>query len=180
MLGAVIAGGRSSRFGSDKAVAILDGRALIDHAVAVLRPYVTDVVLCGRTWNGMTALADPVPDLGPLGGIAAALTYAESHGFDSVLTIACDMPEVPREVIDRLLAHSASYCTSAPILGHWPAHFAAPLYAYVCASEDAFTLNSGPHDKQSRLSIRHWADSICARPIGARALRNINTPADLA
>src|SRR3546814_3555756 len=38
-LGAVLAGGRSSRFGSDKALAMLGGRTLLDHAQAALRPH---------------------------------------------------------------------------------------------------------------------------------------------
>src|SRR3546814_13961187 len=74
LLGAVLAGGRSSRFGSDKALAMLDGRTLLDHAAAALGAHVETVVICGRHVPGMTGLADrPAADMGPLGGLNAAL-----------------------------------------------------------------------------------------------------------
>src|SRR3546814_20571783 len=73
LLGAVLAGGRSSRFGSDKALAMLDGRTLLDHAAAALGAHVETVVICGRHVPGMTGLADrPAADMGPLGGLNAA------------------------------------------------------------------------------------------------------------
>lgn len=201
MLGAVIAGGRSSRFGSDKAVALLGGRPLIDHAIGILTPHVDRLVICGRQWSGLTSLADPAPDLGPLGGIAAALAYAEAEGFGSVLTIACDMPEVPEATLVEVLAALPSYCADAPILGHWPANMASALLVHVsippaslisrqampgsppvapvppAARVDAGITKSG--GKQGRLSIRRWADAIGATAVPAPNLRNINTPADL-
>jgi molybdopterin-guanine dinucleotide biosynthesis protein A len=172
----VIAGGRSSRFGSDKALALLAGRPLIDHAIVVLRPHVGRIVVCGREWGGLTALADPAPNLGPLGGFAAALTFAEAEGFESVLTIGCDMPEVPDAVIAGLLDACPAYCGDAPILGHWPSSLAAMLLGHISPSSAGVTARSG---KQSHLSIRRWADTIGACAVPAPGLRNINTPADL-
>ena len=167
----MIAGGRSRRFGSDKALALLHGRPLIDHAIGILEPRVDAVVVCGREWGGLLSLADlPAPGLGPLGGIAAALAHAEENGFDSVLTIACDMPHVPAEVLDGLLRAAPSYCADAPILGHWPAELALALQSHL-----------GAHKAQrSLLSIRRWAEAAGAVPIAAPGLRNVNTPADLA
>ncbi len=81
VLGAILGGGRSSRFGSDKALATLDGRALIDRVAAALAPQVDALIVVGRDHPGLTAVADrPAPDLGPLGGIAGALHYAAAHG----------------------------------------------------------------------------------------------------
>src|SRR3546814_5673419 len=59
-LGAVLAGGRSSRFGSDKALAMLGGRTLLDHAQAALRPHCDALIVVGRG----EGLADwPQPDM---------------------------------------------------------------------------------------------------------------------
>src|SRR3546814_5020197 len=76
-LGAVLAGGRSSRFGSDKALAMLGGRTLLDHAQAALRPHCDALIVVGRG----EGLADwPQPDMGPLGGVAGALRHrSEEH-----------------------------------------------------------------------------------------------------
>lgn len=173
ILGAIIAGGASSRFGSDKALALLEGRPLIAHAVAALKPFATAIVVCGRDWGGLPSLADrPLAGLGPLGGIAAALLHAEAGGYAHVLTIGCDMPHVPPTLLADLIARAPAYCAGAPILGCWPADAAEALAARL----DGHSAGT----KTSALSIRRWADAIGATAVAARApLFNVNTPDDL-
>lgn len=108
----------------------------------------------------------PEPGLGPLGGIAGALDHAAEHGFDSVLTIGCDMPRLPAGLIDALRRRWPSYCVEAPVLGHWPSALGAQLLAHIASSE--------------RRSVQGWARSIGALPIAAPApIANVNTPEDL-
>lgn len=78
LLGAILAGGAATRFGSDKGSgALIGGRALIDHVADALRPQVATLVVCGRHWPGLEGLADrPASGLGPLGGLCAALAHA--------------------------------------------------------------------------------------------------------
>jgi molybdenum cofactor guanylyltransferase len=167
ILGAVIAGGAARRFGADKALALHEGTPLIAHAIAALRPFVDEIVVCGRSYGDLAALDDlPRPGLGPLGGIAAALHHAEASGFASVLTIGCDMPRVPLELVAALARRAPSWCSDAPILGHWPAELAAPLAEFVATDP--------------KRSIRGWAQAAGAIPIAAGAtLANVNTPEDL-
>ena len=156
-----------------------------------MRGHVDALVLCGRTREGWTSLPDlPRPGLGPLGGIAAALAYAEAHGFASVLTIGCDMPRVPEQLLKALIATLPGYCADAPILGHWPAGAADALLRHAGrvpastaqrASTNAAAQSGVMGGKNPRLSIRRWAESIGATPILAPCqLANVNTPADLA
>src|SRR5204863_14028 len=114
ILGAVLTGGRSSRFGSNKAFAMLGGNSLASHARASIQPYCADVIQVG----GADGIPDqPEPGLGPLGGIAGALDHAAAHGFRCVLTIGCDMPRLPEGLIEALLRREPSYCEDAPVLG---------------------------------------------------------------
>lgn len=168
ILGAILAGGRATRFGADKALAEWRGRALIAWAAEAIGPWADEGVVCGREWGGLRSVADlPAPGLGPLGGLAGALADAQARGFDAVLTIGCDMTEVPAELLERLTRRAPSYCANAPVLGFWPTTLASVLRERLEAGEER--------------SLRGWACAIGALPVTAAApLRNINTPADLA
>ncbi|WP_368077242.1 molybdenum cofactor guanylyltransferase [Sphingomonas faeni] len=160
----MLAGGRSSRFGSDKARAMFRGRTLSEHARDLLVPYVDTAVIVGRDGP----IADlPGPDLGPLGGIAGALSYAGERGFTSVLTIACDMPVLPDGLLAALAGEAPAYCPDAPVLGHWNTASLEALLEHIATSP--------------RRSVRGWAEAIGAVPIAAPApIPNINSPEDIA
>jgi molybdenum cofactor guanylyltransferase len=167
VLGAVLAGGRSRRFGSDKAAALLGGRPLLDHVVDALRPQVDAVVVCGRRHPSLPSLVDrPGPDLGPLGGLSAALHHAEAHGFELVLTAGCDMPGFGSDVLDTLQGHSPAVLAGQQIVGLWPSALAQRLDDYLASASD--------------FSIRAWVREGGARelPFG-RMIANVNSPADL-
>lgn len=168
-LGAILAGGRSTRFGSDKALATLDGQALIDRVAEALAPQVDALIVVGRSHPGMTCIPDrPAPDLGPLGGIAAALHHAETHGFAQVLTVPCDAPFLPAGLRARLSAAGpAVYLGDLPVVGWWPARAGPAL--------DALLAEGGSR------SVRAFADRIGATGLaGPTEIANINTPDDLA
>lgn len=144
---------------------MLDGRALAEHARAVLAPHVDATMLVGGATGEIADL--PYPGLGPLGGIAGALDRALSDGFTSVMTIACDMPRLPEGLLEALARRAPAYCPGAPVLGHWPAAVGAQLLAHIESAPDR--------------SVRRWAQAIGALPIPAPApIVNVNTPADLA
>lgn len=167
ILGAVLAGGASRRFGSDKALALLGGKPLIDHAIAAIAPQVDAVIVCGRDRAGFPMLADRPPGgHGPLAGLAAALVHAAAHGFEAVLSVPCDTPDLPPDLAPRL-APASAYVADMPVLGLWASSAVDAL--------DALLAGEG------RRSMRAFAESIGGRPVALeRPLRNINRPEDLA
>ncbi|MEI9849843.1 MAG: molybdenum cofactor guanylyltransferase [Sphingomonas sp.] len=163
LLGAVLAGGQSRRFGSDKALALLDGRSLIEHAIAALAAQVDAVIVCGREWGDWVP-DRPEPGLGPLGGINAALHAAAARGFDAVLTVPCDVPGLPPDLAQRL--RPPGFVEDLPVTGLWPASLAAGLDAFLAGTQDR--------------SMRAWTRSIGAVPLRLDVpLPNINRPEDL-
>lgn len=170
-LGAVLAGGRSSRFGRDKALAQWRGTALIDHVVAALAGEVDAVAICGRHHRGLPALGDrPASDLGPLAAINAALHHGAEHGFDRVLTVPCDVPAIAPGLLRLLLdRRDAAVVAAMPVIGIWPVALADALDAHLARGGDR--------------SIRGWAAAAGAAsldlPPGWRP-RNINQASDLA
>lgn len=166
LLGAIIAGGGSTRFGGDKAAALLDGRALIDHVGDALAPQVDALVVCGREWPNMATVADqPAPDLGPLGGLSGALHHAEAHGFDAVLTAGCDVLPVPD--LRALVGPVAAVVDGQWLFGFWPVGMRAMLEDHLAQNGDR--------------SLRHWIAVSGARSVAcADSFHNLNTRADFA
>lgn len=93
---AVLAGGKSTRFGQDKALVrvVPNGPTLIEQTIATVRSLSDSVVVIGSDRFRRLSLdgsiqPDDEPDRGPLGGIATALRMIERP---RVLVVACDMP----------------------------------------------------------------------------------------
>ncbi|WP_336969584.1 molybdenum cofactor guanylyltransferase [Sphingobium aromaticiconvertens] len=167
-LGAVLAGGRSTRFGSDKAEAVLEGRRLLDHAIHALGQHVDEVVLCGRTVEGMVCLPDrPAPDLGPLGGINASLRHAREHGFSAVITTGCDMPNFPKELFDALVGQGPAVLEGQHLAGFWPSLLADRLDQHLTQA--------------SNRSLFAWFEQISPRfvTVPDLVMPNINRVGDL-
>ena len=166
LLGALLAGGQARRFGSDKAYARYEGQRLIDLVGRALAAQCAGVVVCGREESGFECLADrPGADLGPLGGINAALHYASANGFDAVLSAACDIPNLPHDLSQSLSGEGAAIVQSQPVVGLWPAKLAEPL--------DEFIAGGGR-------KLFDFADSVGARLVRFDPpLMNINRPEDL-
>ncbi len=167
ILGAVLAGGKSTRFGSDKAEALLNGKRLIDHAADALRAHCADVIVVGRQDTAHTCTPDaPGPDLGPLGGLCGALGYAAAHGYDAVLSTGCDVPDIPGALVRTLQQYCPSACEAQPIIGYWSPALASDLTNHLAMSDN--------------LSMMRWIETSGARLIRTTApLRNINRPGDL-
>ena len=166
ILGVVLAGGKSTRFGSDKALALLNGQTLLARAIEALGCFTDDVVVVGRAEAAVKCIPDwPIPGLGPLGGIAAALRHAGLNGYDLILTCGVDSAQFP----DNLLAllEPPAYLADQQVIGLWPADALLAVAAILAGD--------------GRHSMRAFADAIGARAVQALTFSaNINTPADLA
>ncbi|MEP7223130.1 MAG: molybdenum cofactor guanylyltransferase [Novosphingobium sp.] len=167
ILGVVLAGGQSSRFGSDKALARLGGRTLIDLAVESLARWCGRVVIVGRTEGPAPCLPDwPRPGMGPLGGLAAALRLAEEQGFAAVLSCGVDSPGLPED-LPLLLAPAPAYFADQPVIGLWPSAGASVI--------------AGILEGNGRHSMRAFAEAVGARAVEPpTALANVNRASDLA
>ena len=109
-VGFVLAGGRSSRMGRDKALLPFAGRPLVAHAISILSQAGLSVSIAGARPSARTALEafapvveDAEPGHGPLAGICAALASASARYavFQPV-----DLPLLPPALIAFLLHHA--------------------------------------------------------------------------
>lgn len=166
LLGAIIAGGKARRFGGDKALAQLHGKPLLQHVIDGLHPYCEAMIICGRDWPNMMCVADaPHPDMGPLGGLCAALHYAQAHGFDAVLSAGCDTLPIPD--MAKLLGDTAAVVAGQYLFGFWPVTLAAQLTQHLAT--------------QDNHSMMFWLTTSSARRIVyPTEFYNLNTQSDFA
>lgn len=147
----LLAGGLARRMGGgDKALLCLDGRPLLDHVLARIRPQVRAVALNANgdpsrfaAW-GLPVLADPLPDNpGPLAGVLAGMRWAQAIGAADLLSVPTDTPFLPEDLLARLvharraagvpIACAASAGRTHPVAALWPAALADALAAALAA-----------------------------------------------
>jgi molybdopterin-guanine dinucleotide biosynthesis protein A len=107
--GVVLAGGQGRRMGGvDKGLVELAGTPMIAHVLARLAPQVGDVLInANQNLDRYRAFGQPVVEdavggfAGPLAGLHAGLARA---GGELVVTVPCDSPFLPRDLVTRLRA----------------------------------------------------------------------------
>ena len=186
-IGVILAGGRSSRMGAEKALLALGGRPLIAHVAGRLRPQVDALFVnangeAGRfAWLGCPVVADEadIDVAGPLAGLRAAFAFAASHGFARLATAPCDAPFLPLDLVARLDA--AMTASSAPAAAAQGASGLEPtfaLWSLTAEREIATEIARGEASPRGVLE-RLGADRV-AFAADNDPFANLNRPEDLA
>ena len=184
MNGFVLAGGKSTRMGRDKALLLLRNTTLILRAAEILKPFVFEVTLLappkryGKLWPSV--VADRWPNQGPLGAVCTGLLH--SHAEWNVF-LACDIPLVSRRFMDLLIRRvcTASSDAVVPRDGDEWQPFSAAYHArcreiFVKAFEEGERSMVRLLDKMS-VDVITPVDMLTAG-ISPVELTNVNTPED--
>lgn len=183
VLGLVLAGGHSRRFGRDKAGITVEGRAVLERMVDLLDRVVGSVFVSVRADQVDEALrrryalvVDAQPELGPAGGILAAHASRPAAAW---LVTACDMPLLDETTIRRLIEMRQP---DKPGIGYRnPANgLPEPLCAiWEPATLDAFRRRADSGGSLSARGMLADARIELIDAADARTLVNVNTQADL-
>ncbi len=101
-VGIVLAGGRSTRMGRDKALLSFRGRRLIDHMVDIMARSGVETVAVSGSYPGLPCIEDRVFNRGPVGGLHSVLATGLSLGT-AILVVPVDMPNLNPSLLNRLL-----------------------------------------------------------------------------
>lgn len=166
--GVIIAGGRSTRMGREKALIELRGKPVIGRIIARVGPQVGRLAInangdAGRYAGfGLPVIPDKVEAGTPLSGLHAALAWAEAEECEAVLTVPSDSPFLPHDLVARLMGEGAAVAVSGGqahyLTGLWPTGLLPTL-------EDA--LSSRRHSRESGNSACFGAREKSGAPASA-------------
>jgi molybdopterin-guanine dinucleotide biosynthesis protein A len=174
--GAVLCGGRSQRFGRDKALVDAGGDRLGQRVVEALRCGGADpVVAVGGTAGAVLAVPtinDRWPGAGPLAALATVLLWARDG---AVVVVACDLPLLTGEHVSDLIdawepgraAVAVVDGRPEPSVACWPASAGPALRRAVVSGERAWS---------HALDVCDWSGVA----LGRQAVADADTPAELA
>jgi molybdopterin-guanine dinucleotide biosynthesis protein A len=175
VLGVVLAGGKSSRMGCDKATMMhASGVTFIDYAISRLISLVPRVVVSGRPAEAGTvdSISDQTPGLGPAVAVWSAIQFAKQQGYASILVTPIDTPNLESRHLQQLMD---SVVPDIPLCATYDGCVPHPLIAIYPVSLD--------HELEvvalsTRRSLRAW---LASRPhslvrLPVFAMRDFNTP----
>ena len=181
--GVVLAGGRSTRYGKNKALVKLHGIPLIERVLDVMRPIFRRVIIITNTPDEYSYLELPmyqdiIKGLGPLGGIITGLRVIPDSGF----FVACDMPFLNQGLIRHIVEIKADFDVVVPrISGNLEALHA--LYRTGCQRKIEDLINSGIYQVFrffNEVSVRYVdEDEVRIFDPDMRSFLNVNRPEGL-
>jgi len=179
--GAVLAGGKSSRMGRNKAYLPYGENRLVDHMVRLLGAHGCAPVLISGKVDGYCCIEDQVADTGPLGGIHAVAEMAARQGQPQAwLFVPVDMPLLSDALLARLTTCACEYNVDGACFTGWP----LPLFLRLHGPVRVALHNAAEKMKSGTdISVRQFlADlRICQKKYSeeeAALLANANTPED--
>ena len=181
IFGVILAGGAARRMGADKALMQLAGQPLVQWVAERFAPQVEALAVSANgdpvrfDFLDLAVLPDEHPR-GPLSGVLAGLRWAAPQGATALVSVPCDGPFLPPDLVPRLClaaeggrpALAISGADLHPTYGLWPISLLAPLEVF---------LASGLVPRLRDFAAAHGAGQA-AFPLGT--FTNANTPAELA
>jgi len=108
--GILLAGGKSSRMGKDKAFMKYGDRFLYEYSLSVLSFFSGDILLSSSNLNfnnaGYRIIPDEIIGIGPIGGIYSCLSKIKN---ESAIVLSCDLPLISTDLVSRLINNSGSF-----------------------------------------------------------------------
>lgn len=173
----ILAGGKSRRFGSDKARALLSGKPLVLRVADVVRSFASRITVVAETVGkyedlGLPTVADITPGCGPLGGLHTALRDCAEP---ALLLVSCDFVGVRPAWIEALLEHKTEATAVAFKGSHWepmPAVFYRSILSFV-------DRRMGGNDRAMASLLEETGAAALPLPADWPEKSGINTPEEL-
>jgi molybdenum cofactor guanylyltransferase len=186
----ILAGGRSTRMGTNKALLPLPGNrhlTFVEHLASTLIPFCTETILVARDSNdaanytlpGVQVITDKVPDHGPLMGLYTGLSAIQAQ---RALVVAVDMPFIQPTLISFILSQPSTDSLLVPLVNNVPQVLLAVYPRTILPLIDD-RIQQGRRDPRSLLEMAavQYIEEAQLRLFDPelRSFVNVNTPGEL-
>ena len=176
----ILAGGASSRMGTDKSQLRLANQTFTERIAATLLMLTDSVTVVGRSVGNLPSVADIYPQWGALGGLHAALAACKREW---AVVVACDLPFVTAELFSFLAAQRLDHEAVVPLQSDdRPQPLAAFYRVDPCLQRATELIERGRRRPLDLLEVvkTRWVQFAELRNLtqSERFFVNINTPED--
>lgn len=178
----LLAGGKSSRMGCDKAFLEIAGEPLWRRQLETLRRLSPEQLMVSgparEEWSEYEIVADEIADAGPLAGVASALRQCATP---RLVVLAVDLPKMTASFLQSLLHLCGDHQGAVPRTANRFEPLAA-VYPARCATLAAVALRDGNFSMQNFVRLAREQDLLLEQRISeaeTALFANLNTPADL-
>ncbi|QIA09745.1 molybdenum cofactor guanylyltransferase [Draconibacterium halophilum] len=177
----ILAGGKSKRMGTDKALLELDGQTLLERAIELCKPISSELLISSNhqshTTFGYPVIEDEIKNCGPMGGISSGLKQSKS---DWNLVLSVDAAFVDSNFLKFLLANTGDFDAVIPFTEKGAEPLIA-LYNKSILPAMGNRLQSDDYRMQNLLkeSKTNWLDAGELQVENKRLFTNLNRPEDL-
>jgi len=173
--GIILAGGKSTRMGTDKGLMVLDGMLFIEHIIKAMQPMVGKIIIVSNNSNynnlGLKCVPDLIKNSGPLAGLYTGLYHSKT---DYNMVLSCDIPTVNADVLQLLINNIENNYQVIQVKSQNKTMPLIALYKRECIDTCKTLLNLG--EKRLRQLMSHLqTKTITIDPVLDQYVQNINT-----
>ena len=177
--GIILAGGKSTRMGSDKGFVIYQNKPFIQHIIDALQPLVNEIIIVSNNPDydvfKLKRIDDIIKDAGPLAGIYTGLYHSKT---DLNLVLSCDIPAINQDVLKQLILQKNEEIDVVQAQSNGKTMPLIALYNKRCANTCLALLESG--ERRLRFLIKQLkSKTIVLDNTLEKYTANINSQSDL-
>ena len=177
--GIILAGGKSTRMGSDKGFVTYQNKPFIQHIIDTLQPLVSEIIIVSNNPDydvfKLKRIDDVIKDAGPLAGIYTGLHHSKT---EKNLVLSCDIPAINQDVLKQLILQKNEEIDVVQVESKGKTMPLIALYNKRCASTCLALLESG--ERRLRFLIKQLkSKTIVLDDTLEKYTANINSQSDL-
>ena len=177
--GILLAGGKSSRMGTDKGFLKLNNKSFIEYSIEALQPLVSEFLIVSNNPDydvfRMKRVDDLIKDAGPLAGIYSGLKHSNT---EYNLVLSCDIPLINTGILERLIDAQDGYQDVVQIVSNGKSMPLIAMYKKACETTFYKLLQNG--ERRMHVAINQCkVKNIVLNPENDFFTKNINTPDEL-